>query len=327
MKKQSSRRFRRLPASPFLAAVAAACLAALPARADDLLDAVLWDGPSAFPSKSAPAAPAPAAPSVPARLPPAPQPAAIPAPAPAAPEPASTSVEAQLRHEIEEMRARADRLEAALGPAAPPDSASPPSNRAHWLERARLSLLGTDDSQGYACSGEFAFSVAETPFDVAIRGYWLDDAPAIKSGYSSSSRWFTLDARKRVRGAAVWGLWHPWRDAVVSPHAGVGVGAEYATGHRSYREYTDRGHDSESSWDEDLEDDGPTLAGRVGATLTYKRLTLKGEIILTSGTRTFLAEAGLRLWNHLVLNGILERFDVDLSDSVDVFGGGFTILF
>ena len=317
-------------------------LAAAPALADDLLDAVLWDGPSAFPSQTEPApeppppsAPEPSpAPSYPSRssyatLPPAPVPSAT-ATVPAATEPVSVSGEKQICREIEEMRARADRLEAALGPSEPPKPARPPYDRADWPERARLSLWiapvppihGLD-----MAGGEFVLPVPDTPFDLAVRAYSLDDDPGEKQDYLSSNRRSVFHEKKEVLGAAVWGIWYPWRNAVVSPHVGVGIGYESTDGSRDYWEYRGSRWNAENGWHKELDDDGLTLAGRVGATLTYQRLTLKGEFILTSETKTLLAEAGLRVWEHLVLNALVERYDVDISDACTAFGGGITILF
>ena len=90
-----------------------------------------------------------------------------------------------------------------------------------------------------------------------------------------------------------------------------------------YSDWNDRNSASHHS----LDDRNLTLAGRVGATLTYKRFTLKGEILLSSETKEYLAEAGLRIWEHLVLNALVNHFDLDADNSVTAFGGGVTILF
>lgn len=349
------------------ALAAALLLASSPTLADDLLDAVLWDGPSSFPSASVPAnEPPPAVEPAPAPLPAAPAARTVPLqsvpsadtpalrssaydpvfagpsePQVSAPQPAPAPSDAeafpgetQIRREIEEMRARADRLEAALGPAAAQKPLPPQYDRADWPKRARLSVGGAltiGDNEGGGYAGEFAFPVAETSFDVALRGYYLEDDPDKKIGYISSRRRSLVTADKEVMGATVWGVWYPLRGALVSPYAGVGIGYEKTSGAKNcyegqrdswyYYYYYDRIDHKR------YDDSGLTLAGRAGATLTWLRLTLKGEIIITSESKTYLAEVGLRIWEHLVLNGLVERFDVDLSDSVDAFGGGLTFLF
>lgn len=328
-----------------LPALAAALLlaASTAVRADDLLDIVLWDGPSAFPSTAAPEpeppppepepAPAPVYPSrssytlrtpAPDLTPP---PAALnppqPLPFPAVSDPVSLPGETQIRREIQEMRARADRLEAALGPTAPPEPAqpaNPPYDRADWPKRARLSIHGFGDPSSPGCGGivgEFALPLAETPFDVALQGYYLANTPDAEHG---DGYYFTES--KEVAGGTLWGVCYPWRNAVVAPHIGIGIGYERVGGEV---EYIQRGENRYQN----LDDKKPTLAGRIGVTLTVKRFTLKGEIILTSETKTYLAEAGLRIWEHLVLNVLVERLDMDLehSDSRNVVGGGATILF
>ena len=318
--------------SPSAILAAALLLAAFPALADDLLDAVLWDGPPSSRTAPAPSTPPPAVPDVPSvppvssgpSVPSAPQPP--PAPATSDPVPGET----QIRHEIQEMRARADRLEAALGPAAPPKPARPPYDRADWPERARLAVNGFgvfDSNDGSGFAGEFTYPVADTPFDVAMRGCYLKDEPDAKYGYISSNRRSVSYESKTVMGATVWGIWYPWRGALVSPHAGIGAGYESTSGDREYWEYRIGRWNRENHSGKSLDDDGLTLAGRVGATLTCKRFTLKGEFILTAETKTLLAEAGLRLWEHFVLNALVERYDVDLSDACTAFGGGCTILF
>jgi hypothetical protein len=372
---------------PRLPSLAAALLLAVPAasRADDLLDAVLWDGPSAFPSEAAtehepppppapepepapapvypsrstysprspspspttlPAAPAPAAsPSVPAAFSPAALSGAVPAafapaalsdalPAAVAPAaPAALSGETQIRREIQEMRARADRLEAALGPAEPQKPARPQYDRADWPQRARLSLRGgivadnfSDDKNGMG-GGELAFPLPGMPFDIAVRGSYFRYLSE-KREYVSSKRISVDSIAKNVFELICWGMWYPLRGEVFSPYVGVGAGGQFISGDRHpyilrKRSYYWNMEDADNY--SSLDDKKLTIAGRVGATLTYKRLTLKGEILLTSESREYLAEAGLRIWEHLVLNAIVERYDIEKP--LTAFGGGVTILF
>ena len=293
-------------------------LAAASALADDLLDAVLWDGSSAFPAKTEPASTVPTVPAVPS-VPPTTQSAAPDAP---------SREEIRLRRELEEMRVRTERLEAALQqtpppePAEPPEPAPPQYDRADWPKRARLDIHGDPTSPGCGgIVGEFAIPFGETPFDAAVRGSHFEDHPDADYGYT-----YYFSEEKDVTSATVWGIWYPLRNAVVSPYAGVGVGYESAAGTREYVEHNGR-WGNRKGWEESLDDKGLTLAGRVGATLTLMRFTLKGEIILTSETKTFMAEAGLRVWEHLVLNALVERVDLDLAEPRNAVGGGITILF
>ena len=344
---------------------AALLLAAAPAFADDLLDAVLWDGPSASPAESAPRpAPSPAIvpvsevrPAAPVTVPggmvPQPVPrTGTPAPGPSAAEPvyfgsstaASTSApavpstttsapavpsaaEQQIRHEIEEMRARADRLEAALGPATPPKPARPPYDLADWPSRPRLSLRGggqrgADDQSG-AGDLELVIPIGKMPFDAAVRGFGLGRKYVGYTEYGSAGYvWHSNE--KNNFGVDVWGIWLPWRRNCFSPHAGVGLRFEKIAGdweNSWWRHYEHRSYD----------DEGFSLAGRVGATLTYKRLSLKGEFIIASESNELVGEIAIRLSERIMLTGFAERFDNEFqekgADAGLAFGGGLTILF
>ncbi len=315
-----------------LPALAAALLLAVPAasRADDLLDAVLWDGPSAFPSRSAPAPepppppaesepdPAPVypsrssytlRPSSPTPVPSSPPVPSVPsAPAPAASDPVSLSGETQIRREIQEMRARADRLEAALGPVAlPPEPATnaPPS----W----GLSVRGGVGSDGvYTAHAELLRCVGTTPFDLSLRGFFLnleyenrdDDGSNGGSHYYSGHM-----AEDHHLGADLQCIWRPFRNAHFSPHAGGGI------------RYEDLDDDDEGS--------GFSLSGRIGAVFSlpqFERLSLKGEFIVGAESRELVGEVVLRLWKHLSLAFFAENFHVD-RDHGTAFGGGITLLF
>lgn len=305
------------------AIVAALLLAAPPTFADDLLDAVLWDGPSAFPDKPAPAPEVPSAPFVPSIPQPAVPPAPQTAPAPSASDPVPVSGESQIRREIQEMRARADRLEAALGPDTTDsektvDEAAPSAS--DWLSRPRLSLRGGRGTRpggaSDALSGELVVPIATTPFDASLRGFWLrNDYQNYKDGHDD-------DEMIQNYGLEVWGMWLPLRKTVFSPYAGAGLRHETIDGalHRVYR-----GH---HELDKNPDDDGFFIAGRVGATVTYKRLMLRGELIGASKCYELLGELAIRLTDRIVLTGFAEHFDNDFPESDRlVFGGGMTILF
>ena len=184
----------------------------------------------------------------------------------------------------------------------------------------------SDDKNGMG-GGELAFPLPGIPFDIAIRGSYFGYANE-KQEYVSSKRISVTDIDKNVWELICWGMWYPLRGEVFSPYVGVGAGGQYITGFkdpyilqkRSYYWGVEHANNYSS-----LDDKKLTIAGRVGATLTYKRLTLKGEILLTSESREYLAEAGLRIWEHLVLNAIVERYDIEKP--LTAFGGGVTILF
>ena len=307
---------------PFIAA--ALLLTTAPALADDLLDAVLWDGPSAFPDKPAPAPTVPSAPFVPSIPPPATLPAPQPAPPPSASDPVPVSGEAQIRQEIQEMRARADRLEAALGPGTPDSGkalAEAAPSAPDWLSRPRLSLRGggrrgRSGDDGSALSGELVFPIAKTPFDASLRGFWVrNDYQNYKDGHDD-------DEMIQNYGLEAWGMWLPLRKAVFSPYAGVGLRHETIDGalHRAYY--------GRHELDKDPDDHGFFVAGRVGATVTYKRLMLRGEFIGASKCYELVGELALRLTDRIVLTGFAEHFDNDFPEGDPiVFGGGLTILF
>ncbi len=322
---------------PTLAAIL--LLATAATRADDLLDAVLWDGPSAFPSKAAPApepppppAPEPApAPVYPSRSsytlrPPAPEPA----PPPAAPnsaavesvpdavDPVPHSGDTQIRREIKEMRARADRLEAALGPTAVGQVGSdePPSSPTR-LPSFSFSARGGAGRAGVAYLGsvELAMSIGDTPFDVSVRGFLLGLEGSHTETYYASwlgrTESFTDHDDEKHFGGAAELIWRPFRESHFSPFAGIGGRYEH------------------TKIDRDKREGRASLSGRVGAVLSvpgFERLSLKGEFLAGADSNELVGEVGLRLWSHFVLNGFVESFDIDLGRAT-AYGGGMTLLF
>ncbi len=335
---------------PTLAAIL--LLATAATRADDLLDAVLWDGPSAFPSKAAPApepppppAPEPApAPVYPSRSsyplrPPAPEPA----PPPAAPnsaavesvpdavDPVSHSGETQIRREIKEMRARADRLEAALGPSSAKSSTPAPIPVPSWTLSARG---GVGSGESIAVHGELVKRLGDFPFDLALRGAFLAQTETRTSSYRetyytysyswlrgwtshehSRKIYYDYDVDERNILGDLHLLWRPLRESHFSPYAGVG-------GRYEYRQFD--GDDGENDNKGEF-----SLSGRVGLILYvphFERLALKGEFIGASKSTELVGEVSLRLGNHFVLAAFVDNFDIDLGRAT-AFGGGLTLLF
>ena len=314
--------------SSFAVALSLAFLLPLPSRADDLLDAVLWDGPPSSRTAPAPSTPPPAVPDVPVvpsaapSAPPSSQPPS--SLIPAASEPVSGDL--QLRREIQEMRDRADRLEAALDtPAASPIPV--PS----WTLSFRGGV-GSGDS--LAVHGELVKRLGDSPFDLAIRGSVLQQTETRTSyyresyyTYSYSRRWgwtshehtrkiyydYDVDERNGIGDLHL--IWRPLRDSRFSPYAGVGGRYEYLH--------------FEGDNDTNANEGGFSLSGRVGLILHvphFERLALKGEFIGGSDSTELLGEASLRLGNHFVLAAFVDSFDIDFGRAT-AFGGGFSLLF
>ena len=287
---------------PFLAA--ALLLAAAPAFADDLLDAVLWDGPTAFPAKPAPAPTAPAVPSVPY---------AQPSP-PAAP----TPTELHLRRELQELRERTERMEAerqqqppseAVPETATPKREAPASDWTDWPFRPRFSLRGgvqPSSLDSIAASGELAVPLGEKPFDLAARAFYLFRKPEEFGNISE----------KTCYGGEAHLLFIPWRDAVLAPFAGIGIRYEAS---KAFREFV-----GDDEW---KKDSGFSLVGRVGAAVTWKRLSLKGELIAASGVYELLGEVGVRAVGGFVPSVFIEHFDINAGGADQIIGVGFAILF
>ena len=212
----------------------------------------------------------------------------------------------------------------------PPKPARPSYDRADWLNRPRISLHGAywdrmDATTDKSIAGamEFACPIGETPFDAAARGFWM------QRKYRFDDDWQPRhEHHKTNMGVDVWGIWLPWRRNVFSPHAGLGLRCEKINGEsKTYHGWNRL--DSGESYEYD--DSGFSLAGRVGATVTYKRLSLKGEFIIASESSELLGEIAIRLSERIMLSGFLDRFDNDFhdegADAGLAFGGGLTILF
>ena len=323
-------------------------LAAAPALADDLLDAVLWDGPSAFPAEST-QTPEP----VPA-FEPAPQPfpepfGAGPAPQPAPEASAPVPGETQIRREIEEMRAQADRLEAELqqsgnsrtpapGPGAKADSAYPTPS---FVLSARGGA-GAENERAFA--GELGFRLGKLPFDIAFRGFYLEMQEnrtdsyeetyyTYTTSYTRRHGWNTYEHRHSRTvyydykvtefrlGAEATVVWRPFRGKPFSPYAGAG-------GRIARFELTEddnfRGDESEFGPETEF-----SPVGRIGLDLYVPHLeflTLKGEFIAAKECNEIVGEVGLRLGRHFALNAFAESFDMELGRGT-AFGGGMTLLF
>ena len=288
---------------PFLAA--SLLLAAAPAFADDLLDAVLWDGPTAFPAKPSPAPTAPAVPSVPSSQP--------------SPPAAPTPTELQLRRELQELRERTERMEAERRQAEParvPASDAGPEEDADtgpsWFFEVRG---GVGPEHLFAGSIELARRIGRTPFDISLRGFVVDT--------EFKRPLLDTNGTEYHCGADLACLCRPWRGKTFSPFAGAGGRFELADWGR---------WGDEEDWFEN--DDSGTareysLVGRIGAELTVpnlERLTLKGEFIAGKLSRELLGGGIFRLGERFAVDAFAASIDLHQCRGM-AFGGGMTLFF
>lgn len=340
-----------------LLALALGVLANTPSnlRADSLLDAVIWDGPSTFTAQedsAAPSAPGGTVPEDSSDSHAEPEPV-IESPAPvsestfqtrvgmaedtvASPDDAGpTDTELELRRELQEMRDRADRLETALKqaeaeagrnqPAA--SDGQPPVDWTGWPSRGRVSFhVGAnykegggyygDDTDGAAAGAlEVAIALGELPFDVDVRGFGMG-----RIQEETPDDYSDFSVYRANYGIDLMAVWVPLRHFPVSPYAGAGFRYE---GIYTSVEMDDR-YDDE--YEEETTDAKASAVGRVGLALSWRRLALRGEYIFASESKEIIGEVGIRIAGSFVLNAFVEQFDIDLDEKSTVFGGGFSII-
>lgn len=304
---------------------AALLLAASPALADDLLDAVLWDGPPVsrtVPAPTPPPPPVPDAPSVPSVTSVPATPSTLqPVPAPSASDPVSGDL--QQRREIQEMRDRADRLDAALD-----TPATSPIPVPSWTLSFRGG--GGPENKALAASVEFIKRIKDSPFDVALRGSFFSRSESRTGSYKETyytydyswywgwtsrehtrTHYYDYDVEERHWIGDLECIWRPLRGHPFSPYAGVGARYEHI-------DHSDKDDDG-----------GLSPAGRVGVVLTvpgFDRLSLKGEFLVGKDSNEAIGEVAIRLAPHFALAAFVDSFDTDLGRGM-AFGGGFSLPF
>jgi hypothetical protein len=336
---------------------AAFLLAAVPAHADDLLDAVLWDGPSAFPSKSAPAAPVPppaAPPAPPAYSAPA-VPAAFHAPALATPASAIPSVpaataaapdaaapdadispetELQLRRELQAMRERTERMETAL-------RQLPPEKLPPWRDPS-FSLSGRagagTENEARKFSGEMNVRLGHSLFDLSLRGSVLLQTEtrtgSYKEPYYTYTYYHTRRGTRTVSHRHTRTVYYEY-DVDQTHWSGEFQLIMRPLRGKLFSPYTGIGGKVERLTGLEGADDGDdhvenfSFVGRVGVVLTepfFERISLKGEFLGSAESYEGFGELSIPLSDHFVLTAYVEGFYSDLGTSA-AFGGGCALVF
>jgi hypothetical protein len=231
------------------------------------------------------------------------------------------------------MRARADRLEASLAPAAA--SASPAAPARILVPSCLLSFRGGVGSEhSISGHGELVKRLGDTPFDLALRGSVLAQTETRTSYYEETYYTYTYSWRRGtvshkhrrkiyydydVDERNILGdlhlIWRPLRESHFSPYAGVGGRYEYL-----YFDGDQGDHDNEGAF---------SLSGRIGLVLFvpyFERLALKGEFIGGSDSTELLGETSLRLGSNFLLAAFVDNYDIDFGRAT-AFGGGFSLLF